>query len=131
MSKVKVHTGVETPSQKVVNDANCIVHVTDAKGRKIGLRQPQFADEFRIVAVVGAELAANQVYMGMLNPLLFIAEIDGVVQPFPTSKIAVDSLINTAGREGFLAALKGITEHFGGDAADLESQIKNVDGTPA
>lgn len=130
MSKVKVHTGGETPSQKVANDANRIVNVTDAKGRRIGLRQPQFADEFRIVAVVGAELAANQVYMGMLNPLLFIAEIDGVVQPFPTTKIAVDSLINTAGREGFLAAIKGITDHFGGDDGDFKEAVKNGDGTP-
>lgn len=130
MSKVKVHDGAETPSQKVVADANRIVYVTDSRGRKIGLRQPQFADEFRIVAVVGAELAQNQVYMGMLNPLLFIAEIDGIVQPFPTSKIAVDSLINTAGREGFVAAFKGINEHFGGDLADFEAQVKNGGGTP-
>jgi hypothetical protein len=130
MSKVKVHDGAETPSQKVVADANRIVEVTDSRGRKLKLRQPQFADEFRIVAVVGAELAANQVYMGMLNPLLFITEIDGIVQPFPTSKIAVDSLINTAGREGFIAAVQGITEHFGGDAGDLEAQIKNGEGTP-
>jgi hypothetical protein len=130
MAEVKVHTGAETPSQKVISDASRAVDVTDARGRKITLRQPQFADEFRIVAVVGAELAANQVYMGMLNPLLFIAEIDGVVQPFPTSKIAVDSLINTAGREGFLAAVKGITEHFGG-ADEAQEQVKNGDGTPA
>ncbi len=131
MAKVKVHTGAETPSQKVINDANRTVEVTDSRGRKIKLRLPQFADEFRIVAVVGAELAANRVYMGMLNPLLFIAEIDGVVQPFPSSKIAVDSLINTAGREGFLAALQGITEHFGGKADEFEAQVKNGDGTPA
>lgn len=131
MAKVKVHDGAETPSQAVVNDANRIVYVTDARGRKLGLRRPKFADEFRIVSVVGAEDAANQVYMGMLQPLLFIAEIDGDVQPFPTTKIAVESLINTAGREGFLAVLKALPEHFGGNAAEAEELIKNGDGTPA
>ena len=131
MANVKVHTGAETPSQQVIADANRTVEVTDARGRKLKLRQPQFADEFRIVAVVGAELAANQVYMSMLNPLLFIAEIDGIVQPFPTSKIAVDSLISTAGREGFLAAVKGITEHFGGNPDEFQEQVKNGPGTPA
>ncbi|MDY3551404.1 hypothetical protein R5W24_000480 [Gemmata sp. JC717] len=128
---MKVHTGAETPSQQVVADANRTVEVTDARGRKLKLRQPQFADEFRIVAVVGAELAQNQVYMGMLNPLLFITEIDGVVQPFPSSKIAVDSLINTAGREGFVAAFSGIQEHFGGQLEGFEEQVKNGPGTPA
>lgn len=130
MSKVKVHTGAETPSQAVANDANRSVVVTDARGRKLTLRQPKFADEFRIVAVVGAELAQNLVYMSMLNPLLFIAEIDGEVQPFPASKVAVDSLINTAGRDGFIAAHKGIPEHFGGDLADFEEQVKNGAGIP-
>jgi hypothetical protein len=130
MAEVKVHDGAETPSQKLINDANRIVYVTDDRGRKIGLRRPQFADEFRIVAVVGAELAANQVYMGMLSPLLFIAEIDGHVQPFPTSKIAVDSLINTAGREGYLAAVGGLIEHFGGKVEDFQEQVKNGAGTP-
>jgi hypothetical protein len=131
MAEVKVHDGAETPSQAVIKDANRIVYVTDARGRKIGLRQPKFSDEFRIVAVVGADLAQNQVYMAMLNPLLFIAEIDGDVQPFPTTKIAVEALINTAGREGFLAAANGIAEHFGGSAADFEEQLKNGQGTPA
>src|SRR4051812_38396973 len=98
MAKIKVHTGGGTPSQAVVGDANRIVHVTDSLGRKIGLRQPKFLDEFRIMEAVGPERAQNQTYMAALNPLLFIAEIDGIVQPFPTSKIAVDSLINTAGR---------------------------------
>jgi hypothetical protein len=131
MAKVKVHTGAETPSQAVINDANRTVEVTDSRGRKLTLRQPSFADEFRIVAVVGAELAANSVYMNMLNPLLFIAQIDDMAMPFPTTKIAVDSLINTAGRDGFLAALKGIQEHFGGDLSDFEEQVKNGAGTPA
>ena len=131
MAEVKVHAGAETPSQAVLADANRSVVVTDSRGRKLTLRQPKFADEFRIVAVVGAELAANQVYMGMLNPLLFIAEIDGMVQPFPSSKIAVDSLINTAGREGFLAAFKGIQEHFGGQLEGFEEHVKIGDGTPA
>lgn len=130
MAKVKVHPAGETPSQAVVNDANRIVHVTDSRGRKIGLRQPKFLDEFRIVEAVGPELSRNQTYMAMLNPLLFIAEIDGDVQPFPTTKIAVDSLINTAGREGFLAVIQGIAEHFGGVVGDADEQIKNVDGTP-
>ena len=83
-------------------------------GRKIGLRQPKFTDEFRIVEVLGPELSRNQTYMDMLNPLLFIAEIDGIVQPFPTTKIAVDSLITTAGREGFLAVTEWMDEALPG-----------------
>src|SRR5262249_29250775 len=90
----------------------------------------EFLEEFRIMEAVGPELAANTTYMGMLNPLLYLAEIDGDAVQIPRTKLQIDALIQRAGREGFVAVLQGITQHFAADHADLENRIKNVAGTP-
>ncbi len=129
MAKVKIDP--ETPSQAVMNAAKQLVHVTDDKGRKLGLRRLEFLEEFRIVEAVGPELAANSTYMGMISPLLYIAEIDGEPVAIPRNKMQVDALIQRAGREGYAAAVEGIVKHFAGDQKNLEERIKNADGTPA
>ena len=77
MTNLTVHPEGEKPEQTAPKSANQLTYMTDAKGRKIGLRQLPFLEQFRILQTVGPQLSANQSYMGMLNPLLFIAEIDG------------------------------------------------------
>ena len=129
MAKLTVHA--DTPSQKVVKAANQMVYVTDAKGRKIGLKQPPFLAEFDIIEIVGPEKSKNITYMGMLNPLLYIAEIDGEAVEFPRTQIQVRALIQRADRHGFVAALEGITAHFSDEQMAAEERIKNSDGTPA
>ena len=66
----------------------------------------------------------------MLNPLLYLAEIDGEPVAIPRTRLQVDALIQRAGREGFLAVVEGITKHFAAKGS-LEEKIKNGDGTPA
>lgn len=127
MAKLTVHT--EASPSSAEKSANQLVYVTDAKGRKLGLRELPFLESFRIMETVGPELAANQTYMGMLNPLLTIAEIDGEPISIPRSKLAVEALIQQAGIEGSIAASLGIKEHFKSDNPELERQIKNLLGT--
>ena len=107
-----------------------LVYVTDSRGRKLGLRQLPFLQEFRIVEAMGSELSANTTYMNMLNPLLYLAEVDGVAIDVPGTKLAAEALIQLAGREGFLAIIDGIAKHFAFDPRAMEQKIKNVDGTP-
>ncbi len=123
MTKLTVHT--ETPSEKVVKSANQLVHVVDSRGRNLGLRRLDFLEEFRIIEALGAELSSNTTYMGMLNPLLYLAEIDGEPVGIPRNKLQAEALIQRAGREGFMAVIQGITEHFATDAATVEEKIKN------
>lgn len=108
-----------------------LFYVNDSRGRKIGLRRPAFLEEFRILEAVGPELSANTTYMSMLNPLLFVAEIDGAPSEIPRTKRAVEALIQWAGQDGFLAVIKGIEEHFSQDTEKAKQKIKNSDGTPA
>ena len=131
MPKVTIHKEPETPTKAAVKSAAQLVYVTDSTGRRLGLRRVPFLEEFRIVEAVGAERAANQAYMGMLQPLLFIAEIDGDQLDFPRTHAQIEALIQRAGHEGFVAAIEGMTEHFAADQKELESKIKNGPGTPA
>lgn len=131
MTKVTVHaTPAETPSQSVIKSANQLTHVTDAKGRTLGLRRVPFLEEFRIIEAVGAERAANQVYMSMLNPVLCIAEIDGEKIDIPRTHPQIEALIQRAGEEGFLAAFKWVASLANSGAGDFESKVKNGGGTP-
>ena len=129
-------SGADTPTEAAVKAASELVYVTDKKGRKLGLRKIPFLEEFRILETVGPELSANQVYMGMLNFLLLIGEIDGVACEIPRTKRAVEALIQWAGKEAFSAIASGIENNedvqkfFGGDK-ELKEQIKNAEGTPA
>ncbi len=129
MTKVKLHPEGETPSATPGVQANGIVYVTDSKDRKIGLKEPPFLAEFDIIDVVGPEKSKNETFMNMLNPLLYIVEIDGGKVEFPKTMIQVRALIQLADRHGFMAAVKGITEHFAQNDAALNEQIKNVVGT--
>jgi hypothetical protein len=131
MAQVVINQEAKTdsPSQQAVKSSKQLVYVTDSKGRKLGLRRLEFLEEFRIMEAVGPELAANQTYMGMLNPLLYLAEIDGDPVPIPRTKLQIDGHITRAGREGFIAVLEGITKHFASDHKDLENTIKNLAGT--
>jgi len=129
--KVTVHDKAKpkTTAEAVPAADGKLVYVTDEKGRKIGLRQLPFLEEFRIVEAVGPERAANQTYMGMINPLLLIAEIDGEPIDVPRTHPQIEALIKRAGREGFMAALEGMKE-FATDQKELETKIINGEGTP-
>lgn len=125
MAKVTIE---DTPTEAIVNAANRAVTVADSAGRTLSLRQPDFNSEFRIVEVAG-DLAANTTYMNMINPLLYVASIDGDPLGFPDSKLQIDALIKRVGRSGYLAVLKGLQEHFSPGGGD-EARIKNSGGTP-
>lgn len=128
MAKVTVHSDPKTPSEKVIESANQLTYVTDAKGRKLGLRRLDFLEEFRIIESLGSETASNTTYMTMLTPLLYLAEIDGSPVEIPRNKRQVEALIQRAGREGFAAIIDGIGKHF--TPAKADDKIKNVVGTP-
>jgi hypothetical protein len=129
MTKVKIHA--DTPSEAVIKSASQLLYVSDARKRKIGLKKPSFLSQFDIIAVVGPEMARNEIYMGMLNPLLYVAEIDGESIPFPQNDIQVRALISRMDEDGYVAVVEGIVKHFSPDDQDTKERIKNLAGTPS
>lgn len=101
--KIAIGDKASLPSEDLVRQATKEETVTDEKGRRITLRKPGVLAQFRIVEAVGPELAANQTYMQMVNPLIYLSEIDGDPVFLPANKREVDVLIQRLDEEGLAA----------------------------
>lgn len=116
---------VKTPSEEVVQKAVSEVVITDGMGRAITLKKPGVLAQFRLIEALG-ETAKNEVYMGMVLPLIFIASIDGAVVPTPVRKSEVEALIQRLDEEGVTAVVNGVQQHFGNSNPEADkAAIKN------
>jgi len=125
MTKPVKMTLNETPSAQLVQKATAEVVVVDARGRSIVLKKPGVLAQFRLVEVLG-NAAKNEVYMGMVLPLIFIASIDGDELAQPTTKLQVEALIQRLDEDGINAVMTGVQEHFG--RVDPEESKKKSEG---
>lgn len=116
MTKVTIN-----PSDEVIAQAQAEVSVTDAKGRTIVLKKPGVLAQYRIVDVLG-DSAKNEVYMGMVLPLIFVTSIDGDDVMKPSSRREIDALITRLDDEGVAAVMAGVQEHFGKIDAEGDKQ---------
>jgi hypothetical protein len=131
MQKVTVHPqgapapAADTPSAQLVRAAQQEATVTDACGRVITLRKPEFLAQFRLIEALG-DTAKNDVYRAMCIPLLFVVAIDALPVPTPSNKPQIEALISRLGEDGFVAVRDGISEHFPSpDAAGQDEAVKN------
>ena len=92
-------------------EKNKSITVIDHLGRTIELRKPSVLDQYRIVEILGGELSANQVYMGMIIPLLFVYSIDGSTVFF-SKKTELEGLIKRLDEEGINLVVKSVSENF-------------------
>ncbi len=91
------------PSIDVVVNADGSETITDSKGRKLTLRDPDMLLESRFVRAMG-ESASNMAWMtSYAFPAATIVQIDDMPMIFPMTEREVDAAIQTIGREGFLA----------------------------
>lgn len=117
MAKVTIHKdaaaedaagageAAETPSAQLIKHTLKEEVVEDAKGRKILMRKPSVLAQFRIVEAVGPQVAANQTYMQMINPLIYVGAIDGAPVALPTSLLETEALIARLDDDGLNAAM--------------------------
>lgn len=103
--KVQIDTEAPTPTQELVKAATRSEVLTDENGRRILVRKPSVLAQFRIVQAVGPELAENQTYMAMVNPLIYVGAIDDDPVPLPASLNEVEALITRLGEEGLAAVM--------------------------
>lgn len=108
------------PSDEIVEAALAPTTATDARGRKFVLRKPPMSMQYRLVELIGGDAAKNEVYMGMILPILWIAQIDDDTIFPPRTKSELEALIDRVDDDGMLAiaqALAGpsqtIEEHEG------------------
>jgi len=104
---------VEDQANQAVESNGGPVIIPDSKGRRLKLEEPDILAPYRLVEIVGAESAENRVYMSMVFPLLYIAEIDGEPIFAPNSKRELEALIKRLGHEGIKALREGVEKNFG------------------
>jgi hypothetical protein len=123
---IKPQRTASTPSEEVVRAAAEEFAVTDARGRTITLKKPGILAQYRLVEAMGAEAAKNEVYMGMVLPIIFVTSIDGLHVPAPTNKSQIEGLITRLDDDGIAAVAQGVQDHFGvqDPEADRESLKK-------
>lgn len=107
---------LETPSQQLLAKAAAEHPVTDARGRVITLKKPAVLAQYRLIEVAGPDSAKNEVYMGMVLPLIFVVAIDGQPVFQPASKLQLEALISRLDEDGIAAVMEGCKLHFGANA---------------
>jgi len=112
-------TKAATPSEEVIEDANRVHHVTDAKNRVIGIRKMNMNVRRRVLKVISGEMASRPQYLGMVMVAACVVEIDGEEIHLPASEMQFDALIDRLDDDGFQAIGKAIKEQFGvGESTD-------------
>lgn len=109
MAKLTVNP---SPTEQVIAKASAEVTVTDARGRTIRLKKPGVLAQYRLIEILG-ESAKNEVYVGMVLPLIYVCEIDGDQVAQPNTKREVDVLIQRLDEDGIAAVMNGVQSHFG------------------
>jgi|SRR5581483_5135801 len=109
MADVKLKLAEAPPSQQVVAKAMQTVSVVDSTGRTLVLRKPGVLAQYRLIEVIGE---ANERYINMVLPIIYLAEIDGDPVVMPVKKSEVEALIQRLDDPGLEALANGLLEHF-------------------
>jgi hypothetical protein len=102
----------ETPSEQLIKQASAEVIVTDSNGRTITLKKPGVLAQYRLIEIL-ADSAKNEVYMGMVLPLIYVSAIGDAPVMQPSSKREVEALISRLDEEGINAVMQGVQDNFG------------------
>jgi len=102
------------------------ITIKDSKGRTLTLREPELLEMFDIVELLG-DKAENNKYVQMLNPLLWIKEIDGQKINTPVTFNELQFLIKRIGTAGHYAALNYLN---GKVMKSIEEQIASAKKSP-
>ena len=114
-----------SPSEELIAKASAEQVVEDSTGRIITLRKPGVLAQYRLVEMLG-ETAKNQVYMGMVLPLLYVSAINDDKLPALSTKREVEALIQRLDEAGIEAIMKGVQEHFGAPDPEADkAALKN------
>lgn len=79
--------------------------ITDAKGRKLTIRELTIMDQVRMLRAIGPAQSGNQQYVQLVTMAMMVAEIDGVPQPIPRDERTIDAMITRLGDDGMQACM--------------------------
>jgi hypothetical protein len=79
--------------------------LTDAKGRKLTLRNLTVLEQARLFKAAGSDAAMNQPYMNIVQAAVAVAMIDDVPYPMPRNEHTIEAAIGRLGDEGIAAVM--------------------------
>lgn len=113
-----------TPSSRLIAASQQAHSVTDALGRRIGLRRPGALEKLRLLKAAGPGLAQNQPWLNIALYAASVTEIDGVPVPAPASEAQIEALVGRLGDEGLAAVAQALApEQIG--PADIAAEAGN------
>ena len=104
---------METPSSRIVSEANTIIEATDPRGRVIKAQRINSLDRMRLFKALGPALSANAQYLGMATLARMVIEVDGAPLPIPRNEAMVEAAIGTLGDDGISAIGEAIAKALG------------------
>lgn len=113
MSKATQDKQPDTPTTQVINKAMAPTQVEDSLGRTIKLRKPGVLAQFRLIEMLGGHASTNDVYMGMVAPLMYISAIDDDDAIVIGTKTELEALIQRLGEEGIQAVMEKVKAVYG------------------
>jgi hypothetical protein len=122
-----------TPSQQIVAAAAPKTEVlTDARGRKIGVRELTGLDQLRMLRAIGPGQSGNTDYGYMVECIMMVADIDGVPLVQPKNEQKIDAAMERIGDEGMAAVMLWRTQRIRAamKAAEEAADAARAEGAP-
>lgn len=122
----------QTPSQRMVAEANALKYVDDSRGRRLGYRRWNALERFRMTRVMGRD-ATNDQLMLLTEVTTSVREIDGQPLPFPSAYQQVEAMVAQVDEAGQTAVMgewvrEAQAANGEGQGSDLDL-AKNSQGT--
>lgn len=115
----------ETPSSRVVGDANANAVVSDARGRSLSLRFPSSFLRMRLARYVGSELQQNTEWWGNAIVALSVTSIDDVPVPEARNPEQVEGTIFRLDDDGMLAVATWLRTESEARSENMVAAAKN------
>jgi len=109
----------ESPTTQALAKADEFHIVVDARGRTIKLKKPGVLAQYRLIEALG-DSAANQTYMGMVLPLIYVVAVDDLTVNPPKLKMHVEALIQQLDEDGITAVMEKVAEVWGKTDPDAD-----------
>jgi hypothetical protein len=114
-----------TPSARIVAVATEQQTITDASGRKLGLRRLTALDKLRLFKAAGPELAQNDAWLGMAMLANSVIAIDDVPIPSATNEQQIEAMVGRLGDVGIAAVADVLLPTSGADRSELVTNAGN------
>ena len=124
MAKVIIEKA-ETPSESIkastVEDT-----VTDAKGRKIGVRKLKVLERINMLKLIGSGNSDNLLYVSSVTPAFLVTSIDGDPVQKPSNELQLNALLQRLDDDGLEAVTGWMAENYKElSAEEQKAELKN------